>query len=189
MIRRLACVLVLLESSWLATSLVTTTFTFCGEVPPSPLRVSSGSFTLNYTSPSYHCLAAADTDTNTPRMDMYGIELQDFEASISFYQLNHYRDTQICGRTQGADGATYKVLFLTARFVHTGSSHVNQPTIFRFFFPRRLQNSREQGDAGHPDGGFDHADSGYCCYLDTQQSTTSYLRIKKAGLVRSPPLL
>jgi hypothetical protein len=85
-------------------------------------------------------------DPNTPRIDIDYVAYGDFDATLTFYQQTHFRDLQLCGRTQGKDGATYKGLL------------------------------------GGTNPGFDHANDGYCCYLDTQSTTTSRLRVKKAGI-------
>jgi len=49
-------------------------------------------------------------DPNTPRIDIDSVEYTDFDATLTFYQKTHFRDLQLCGRTQGEDGATYKGL-------------------------------------------------------------------------------
>jgi hypothetical protein len=46
------------------------TYTFCNQTLQDGIRVSSGSFTLGDSSPSYSCLAAANAVTATPRMDV-----------------------------------------------------------------------------------------------------------------------
>jgi len=92
---------------------LTTTYTFCDTSVPDGMRVSSGTFSFAQRSPTgaSDCLATVPSDDpNTPRIDVDGVEYTDFDATLTFYQKTHFRDLQLCGRTQGEEGATYKGL-------------------------------------------------------------------------------
>ena len=68
--------------------LATTDFTFCDAAgPPTPLRVSSGEFTFGATATggdggSVPCVAEANYDDNSPRIDLDFVRLEDVTAEV-----------------------------------------------------------------------------------------------------------
>lgn len=86
----------------------TVDYTFCDPSgPPKGLRVSSGELVFGDSADGRTCLASTiKGDRNTPRIDAdVGDQVWgDVEVALEFYQLTHYRDSMVCGRTQSAPG-------------------------------------------------------------------------------------